>query len=287
MDLALIGGDNSDNQQENENTWVRQLLEGGQTLDPNSGIADYSACTPQQRADLAKRPADEASRYTGLQDYDDYNDGAGDGNFYDPDPARGRVRRLARRTRGLMDAAQRPFVAAGLRNGAAPVPTYLANGNHDGAVQGYVSATQSADARGHRLLQALHQQPRPPTRRPARCSPRPPASRCRPTRAGGSWTGPRSSASTRRATSATRTGSGSWTRPRTPPRPAPPPTTRGRRRRACASSRWTPSPRAPAPAAAPRATWTTPSTSGCAASCAGPRPPSSWWWCSATTRSGG
>ncbi len=49
MDLALIGGDNSDNQQENENTWVRQLLEGGQTVDPNSGIADYSSCTPQQR----------------------------------------------------------------------------------------------------------------------------------------------------------------------------------------------------------------------------------------------
>ena len=145
MDMALIGGDNSDNQQENENTWVRQLLEGGQTLDPNSGIADYSSCTPQQRTRLLQRPADEALRYTGLQDYDDYNDGAGDGNFYDPTRPSG-VYGAWPQYSGLMDVAQRPFVATGLRNGAAPVPTYLTNGNHDGAVQGYVSATQSADA---------------------------------------------------------------------------------------------------------------------------------------------
>ncbi len=145
MDLALIGGDNSDNQQENENTWVRQLLEGGQLLDPNSGIADYSACTPQQRAELAQRPGDEAGRYTGLQDYDDYNGGAGDGNFYDPSRPGGAYASWPLYGR-LMDAAQRPFVPVGLRNGAAPVPTYLANGNHDGAVQGFVNATQSADA---------------------------------------------------------------------------------------------------------------------------------------------
>ena len=47
---------------------------------------------------------------------------------------------------GLMDKAQQPFVPAGLRNGAAPVPTYVTNGNHDGAVQGFVSGTQSANA---------------------------------------------------------------------------------------------------------------------------------------------
>ena len=145
MDLALIGGDNSDNQQENENTWVRQLLEGGQPLDPNSGIADYSTCTNEQRADLLQRPPDEATRYTGLQDYADYNDGAGDGNFYDPTTPSG-VYAAWPGYGALMDVAQRPFVPAGLRNGAAPVPTYLTNGNHDGAVQGFVTASQSADS---------------------------------------------------------------------------------------------------------------------------------------------
>lgn len=145
MDLALIAGDNSDNQQENENVWVRQLLEGGQQLDPNSGIADYSRCTAEQRADLLRLPSDEASRYTGLQDYGDYNDGAGDGNFYDPSRPAGEYG-VWPQYGGLMDMAQRPFVPTGLRNGSTPVPSYVTNGNHDGAVQGYVSATQSADA---------------------------------------------------------------------------------------------------------------------------------------------
>ena len=77
-------------------------------MDPNSGVADYSACTPQQRADLARRPIDEASRYTGLQDYADYNGGAGDGNFYDPDPPERGVLRLAglRRPDGRSPAAR-------------------------------------------------------------------------------------------------------------------------------------------------------------------------------------
>ncbi len=143
MSLALMGGDQADNQQENETLWTRQLMEGGQALDPGSGVDDTSACTPEQRAELATRPG-EAARYTGLQDYDDYNGGAPDGNFYDPDQPAGRYAAWPTYA-GLMDAAQRPFVPVGLRNGAAPVPTYLTNGNHDGAVQGYVSGTQNAN----------------------------------------------------------------------------------------------------------------------------------------------
>jgi metallophosphoesterase (TIGR03767 family) len=144
MDLALLGGDQADNQQENELTWVRQLLEGGQTLDPNSGISDYSSCTPDQRAALAQRPADEAARYTGLQDYADYNGGQGDGNFYDPDRPAGAYAQWPQYT-GLMDAAQKPFVPVGLRRNGVPVPTYVTEGNHDSAVQGYVAGTQTSN----------------------------------------------------------------------------------------------------------------------------------------------
>ncbi len=145
MDLALFAGDQADNQQENELTWVRQLIEGGQTLDPNSGTADYSRCTAEQRAALARRPPDEAARYTGLQDYEDYNGGAGDGNFYDPNRPAG-VYASWPQYAGLMDSAQRPFVPTGLRRGGTPVPTYVTNGNHDQAVQGYVSATTFSDS---------------------------------------------------------------------------------------------------------------------------------------------
>ncbi|MGI8750484.1 MAG: metallophosphoesterase family protein [Thermoleophilaceae bacterium] len=144
MDMALLTGDQADNQQENEVTWMRQLLEGGQSLDPNSGISDYSRCTAEQRAGLARLPLDEAGRYTGLQDYGDYNGGAGDGNFYDPNRPAG-VYGAFPQYSGLMDSAQRAFVPAGLRRGAVAVPTYVSSGNHDEAVQGYVSATQSAD----------------------------------------------------------------------------------------------------------------------------------------------
>lgn len=143
MQLALVGGDQADNQQENENTWVRELLEGGQTLNPNSGISDYRSCTPTQQAALASRPADEAARYTGIQDYSDYNDGQGDPNFYDPNRPSGAFGSWPLYA-SLMDVAQRPFFASGLRDGAATVPTYVTVGNHDGHVQGYFPATQSS-----------------------------------------------------------------------------------------------------------------------------------------------
>src|SRR5215210_661453 len=47
MDLALLTGDHADNQHANEALWVRQLMEGGGVLNPNSGVkSDYSACRP-------------------------------------------------------------------------------------------------------------------------------------------------------------------------------------------------------------------------------------------------
>lgn len=145
MDFALLTGDQADNQQENETTWVRQLLEGGQLIDPNSGTRNYSRCNLFDKAALNGRPDDEAERYTGVQDYDDYNGGSGDENFYDPNRPAGPVFVSWPSYQGLMDRAQRPFMPMGLRRGSTPVPTYLANGNHDGLVQGNASGVVNSE----------------------------------------------------------------------------------------------------------------------------------------------
>ena len=140
MDLALLTGDQSDNQQYNETLWVRQLIEGGAPLTPNSGIkGDYSECRPTNRAELLAREAtgeipDEPT-YMGVQDYDDLGFPAPD--YYDPDEPFGDQYGTFPTWRGLMDRAQSlAFVPVGLRRGDMPVPTYLSNGNHDGLVQG-------------------------------------------------------------------------------------------------------------------------------------------------------
>ncbi len=119
MDLALTTGDNADNAQHNEVSWVVELLEGG-TLNPNSGIE-----SPTCPSGLLT--PGEAARYTGVQDYDDYP--ATDA-FYDPDEPTGRWSAWPRYP-GLMDRAQQPFSAAGLS-----VPSYIAMGNHDSLTQG-------------------------------------------------------------------------------------------------------------------------------------------------------
>jgi hypothetical protein len=131
MDFALDTGDSADSQQLNETGWVRTLLEGG-ALDPNSGIDPtgyvHPTCPP-----LGVPDATEAARYTGIQDYGDYAEGATP-YFYDPDDPRGASAGWPEYT-GLMDRAQQPFTAAGLA-----VPSYVAFGNHDGLVQGNQAA---------------------------------------------------------------------------------------------------------------------------------------------------
>jgi metallophosphoesterase (TIGR03767 family) len=132
MALSITTGDSADSQQINEVGWVVRLLEGGR-LDPNSGV--------QGGPCAALYPAGEAGRYTGVQDDDDVLES---GRFYDPD-APGGTWAAWPRYPGLMDRAQRPFEAAGLKR-----PSYVAFGNHDGTVQGNVHAIQAFDdvARG-------------------------------------------------------------------------------------------------------------------------------------------
>lgn len=130
MDFAITTGDNADNQQRNEVRWVVQLLEGG-PLTPNSGVEDPAPCP------AGPVPAGEAALYTGVQDVDDVIDS---GDFYDPDVPGGRFAAFPRWP-GLMDRAQQPFTAAGLK-----VPSYVSFGNHDGVVQGNVAANAGYEA---------------------------------------------------------------------------------------------------------------------------------------------
>jgi metallophosphoesterase (TIGR03767 family) len=134
MNFAIDTGDSADNQQFNETEWVRTLIEGG-TLDPGSG-AD-----PSKSADPACLlpgivDAGDPSKYTGVQDYGDYAEGA-DPYFYDPDEPRGASTGWPEYP-GLMDRAQQPFGVAGLN-----VPSYLTFGNHDALAQGNQAANAS------------------------------------------------------------------------------------------------------------------------------------------------
>jgi 3',5'-cyclic AMP phosphodiesterase CpdA len=131
MDFAIDTGDSADSQQLNEVRWVRTLLEGG-ALDPNSGI-DPTAYTHATCPPVGVPGAEEAARYTGVQDYDDYVEGPSP-YFYDPDDPRGSAAGWPSYP-GLMDRAQQPFTAAGLA-----VPSYVAFGNHDALVQGNQAA---------------------------------------------------------------------------------------------------------------------------------------------------
>jgi metallophosphoesterase (TIGR03767 family) len=146
MDFALTTGDNADNQQYNENVWVRQLLEGGQPLSPNSGVrTNYNECSSISDAALTLRdffgaPAEPI--YTGVQDFGDQT--VDTTTFYDPNQPRGAYAEWPRYT-GLMNRAQQTFTPTGLRRGAAAVPSYMANGNHDGLVQGNQASTSTIE----------------------------------------------------------------------------------------------------------------------------------------------
>jgi uncharacterized repeat protein (TIGR01451 family) len=131
MDFSLITGDQADSNQRNETIWIRELLEGGAPLNFNSGGPVTDPTLPGC-ASPGVPGANEAARYTGVQDYSDYNN---DRNvaplYYDPDHPAGQYADWPTYT-GLMDRAQQLTISpAGL-----DMPWYLTNGNHDVLVQG-------------------------------------------------------------------------------------------------------------------------------------------------------
>jgi hypothetical protein len=154
MDLALITGDQADNQHLNETTWVRDLLEGlaGPTSF-NSGLsdpADYgnpaslgASCAAffAQQGGSGANAAAEGARYTGVQDYDDYPAGAPiTPLYYDPDEPKGAFAKWPT-YKGLLDRAQQIVIdPEGLK-----VPFYITNGNHDVLVQGNEDANQALE----------------------------------------------------------------------------------------------------------------------------------------------
>ena len=269
--FAITTGDLADNQQLNETRWFKTVLDGG-TVDPFSGKPVTTQCGNQSADTLARINADVAARnYTGVADYDDYRDAPADrfAGFYDPDEAAPTPGPYAAFPRypGLLDAAQRPFQAAGL-----DMPWYISRGNHDGLVQG--NAPASEDLFRAIAVGCLKVFPNAASTRSA--SRAPPPTSCSPP----------SATRLHRAADRRRQDRRAGSRPahhlqaRVPlargqlqaprlrlhaegrscsSRPGPPATTRSRPRRASASSRSTRSPRA----AARAATSTTRSTAGC------------------------
>ncbi|HET6550868.1 MAG TPA: hypothetical protein VFG79_20560, partial [Solirubrobacter sp.] len=141
LGFVITTGDLADNQQLNETRWFKGVLDGGR-VDPFSGQA-ISASNPCPGATpptvAALNAAVAARRYTGVADYDDYPGvpPARYAGFWDPDVAPpGGPYAAFPRYPGLLDRAQRPFTAQGLK-----VPWYIARGNHDGLIQGNAPAS--------------------------------------------------------------------------------------------------------------------------------------------------
>jgi metallophosphoesterase (TIGR03767 family) len=144
MRFVLATGDLADNQQTNETEWYVQVMDGG-LVDPFSGkpISDSNPCDQADAAETAQLNAAVANRlYTGVQDYSDWPSTAApekqDG-YWDPDeapPTAASPYAAFPRYPGLLDRAQQPFMAQGLK-----MPWYAIRGNHDGLIGGTFAAT--------------------------------------------------------------------------------------------------------------------------------------------------
>lgn len=146
MDFVINTGDLADNSQLNEVRWSVKLMEGG-TVSPGSGVdpgrffGRHPLCPPELAPGLGLT---DPLRYAGVQSRTLWP-APTMGYFWDPDepdpspvPANPRFfnpNSEAPRWPGLMDRAQQPFRASGLR-----VPGYVAFGNHDRLFQGNVYA---------------------------------------------------------------------------------------------------------------------------------------------------
>jgi hypothetical protein len=149
MDFSINTGDSADSQQLNETLWVRTLIDGG-SFDPNSGIDKTGYSHPLCDTVAASVPGgSEAALYTGVQDYDDYDEtqvsplgSPGTPYFYDPDDPSGFHAGWPAYS-GLMDRAQGEFDTPGLVPSA---PHYLSFGNHDGLVQGSIGGIATIES---------------------------------------------------------------------------------------------------------------------------------------------
>ena len=238
----------------------RQLLEGGQSLAPNSGVkSSYTSAAPISDAALSSESSSALPNepiYTGVAGLR-RPDGRHD-HVLRPEPAAGHVRRMAEIQRPDGPRAADRSRPSACRRGATAVPTYLANGNHDGLVQGNQASTSLDRGDRARLHKAGRPEPRirldhqsltffvrpDPERQTGRQGAAEGASTPAGTQADGHGFGARRRGAEHRLET------------------APPRTTRGTRSRACASSRSTRSPRAASSPSRPRATSTTRSTSG-------------------------
>ncbi len=136
MDFVVNTGDISDNNQYNEALWNLQIAEG-KTVNPGTGVdpAPYVGNTALCPAGMNVLDASDPGLYTGVQDRDEWP-APTMGYFWDPDqpdPGPVTVNPFADWPSypGLMNRAQRPFKATGLK-----VPSYFVFGNHDNLVQG-------------------------------------------------------------------------------------------------------------------------------------------------------
>jgi metallophosphoesterase (TIGR03767 family) len=143
LGFAVLTGDQPDNQQLNEVLWHKAVLDGA-AVDPFSGepIGADNPCPTASPAEQSQLDAQVAARsYTGVQDFDDYPGLPADRyqGFWDPDQPNSAGPYAAFPSYpGLMDRAQKPFNAKGLK-----VPWYMSRGNHDGLIQGNVPANSA------------------------------------------------------------------------------------------------------------------------------------------------